>query len=159
MKIAYTRILADGSIRVERGMGIGKYNEHLSNELAINEGAEVAYTRFDHDWNSRSARLFCLKCINSVAFRTDTERRDPCAFVNCAMPFRKYGTATAVTVHGFAVFNCADMLPFSRAMIDNTMRCSDAYVLRCRRDWRMNIGIQGKCLEFAKHRRAEGGVQ
>ena len=100
MKVVHSRILVDNSMQVECDMGIGKGNEHMGNASATNDGVKVAYTRFDRDWSRRSVWFSCLMCINLVAFRTDFERYDLYTFANCAMPFRKLRTATAVSVDG-----------------------------------------------------------
>lgn len=126
-------VLIDDGMQIERGTGIGKYSEHLGRALASVDGVKVDYARFDHGGNRRNARLSYLRHINSAAFRAEAEKHDLCVFTNYAMPFRKLGTATAVTVHDLAVFDCPDTLPrlylpYGRAMIENAVRRADTVV-------------------------------
>lgn len=127
------KVLIDDGMQIERGTGIGKYSEHLGRALASVDGVKVDYVRFDHGGNRRNARLSYLSHINSAAFCAEAEKYDLCVFTNYAMPFRRLRTATAVTVHDLAVFDCADTLPrlylpYGRAMINNAVRRADAVV-------------------------------
>lgn len=127
------KVLIDDGMQIERGTGIGKYSEHLGRALASVDGVRVSYARFAHGGNRRNARLSYLRYVNSAAFRAEAEKYDLCVFTNYAMPFRKLRTATAVTVHDLAVFDCADTLPrlylpYGRAMINNAVRRADAVV-------------------------------
>lgn len=127
------KVLIDDGMQIERGTGIGKYSEHLGRALASVDGVKVDYARFDHRGNRRNARLSYLSHINSAAFCAEAEKYDLCVFTNYAMPFRRLRTATAVTVHDLAVFDCADTLPrlylpYGRAMINNAVRRADAVV-------------------------------
>ena len=123
-------VLIDDGMQIERGTGIGKYSEHLGRALEGMDGVKVDYAHFDHGKNRRSARLAYLRYLNSSAFRTEAEKHDLCVFTNYAMPFRKLNTATAVTVHDLAVFDCPDTLPrlylpYGRAMINNAVARAD----------------------------------
>lgn len=127
------KVLIDDGMQIERGTGIGKYSEHLGRALAAIDGVKVDYARFDHGGSRRNARLSYLRHINSADFRAEAERHDLCVFTNYAMPFGKLKTATAVTVHDLAVFDCPDTLPrlylpYGRAMISNAVRRADAVV-------------------------------
>lgn len=127
------KVLIDDGMQIERGTGIGKYSEHLGRALASVGGVKVDYARFDHGGNRSNARLSYLRHINSGAFRAEAEKHDLCVFTNYAVPFRRLRTATAVTVHDLAVFDCADTLPplylpYGRAMINNAVRRADAVV-------------------------------
>lgn len=127
------KVLIDDGMQIERGTGIGKYSEHLGRALASVDGVKVDYAHFDHGGNRRNARLYYLRHINSAAFCAEAEKYDLCVFTNYAMPFRRLRTATAVTVHDLAVFDCAVTLPrlylpYGRAMINNAVRRADAVV-------------------------------
>lgn len=133
MTSAHIRVLLDDGMQIERGTGIGKYSEHLGRALEAFDGVKVDYACFDHGDDRRNARLSYLKHINSAAFRAEAERHDLCIFTNYAMPFMKLKTATAVTVHDLAVFDCPDALPklylpYGRVMINNAVRRADAVV-------------------------------
>ena len=126
-------VLLDDGMQIERGTGIGKYSEHLGRALEAINGVKVDYARFDHGGGRRNARLSYLKHINSAAFRAEAEKHDLCIFTNYAMPFRKLKTATAVTVHDLAVFDCPDTLPrlylpYGRTMVNNAVRQADTVV-------------------------------
>lgn len=128
-----TTVLLDDGMQIERGTGIGKYSEHLGRALEAIDNVKVDYAHFGHDGNRRNARFSYLKHINSAAFRAEAERHDLCIFTNYAMPFKKLKTATAVTVHDLAVFDCPDTLPwlyvpYGRAMINNAVKQADAVV-------------------------------
>lgn len=127
------KVLLDDGMQIERGTGIGKYSSHLGQALAAVDGVTVDYVHFKHGDNRRRARLAYLKHINSVAFKAKAEEYDLCVFTNYAMPYHKLATATAVTVHDLAAFDCPDTLPrlyipYGRAMIHNSVRRADAII-------------------------------
>ena len=128
------RILLDDGMQIPLGTGIGKYSEHLAGALSREPGVSVDVLDYQaHHCGRKSARLSYNCYINSPDFRRKAEGYDLCIFTNYAMPLKKLGIKTAVTVHDLAVYDYPETLPkayvpYGRLMIENSVRKADAII-------------------------------